>query len=73
MVTTWILILSLMTGDYRGGTAIHSVGPFANVEQCTRAGNLWLRQVRSIDQYQINLKAAAVCIQTTATQPAVTY
>lgn len=77
MVTTWILILSLFAGrSYDSGVSVHSVAPFATVEECQRAGDVWLSQIRkgvadeSLGWY---VKARAACVKTTALEQTVTY
>lgn len=76
MVTTWILILTLIKPYQDGPIAVQQTGPFATVEECQRAGNMWLHQMTTTSRTSylpMALTPRAVCVQTTALEQTVTY
>ena len=56
----WILILTIVTGT---GTAITEVGPFVNKNNCTKASNKWLMDVKKNKLDWNGLKLSAICVQ----------
>lgn len=41
-MTAWVLILTLLADDSRGGSAITAVSGFSGRESCLKAAQLWL-------------------------------
>lgn len=64
----WVLILTLLGPYYKDSTvSVQHVPGFTNKEQCIRAGNAWLKQMRTVTPssytYMDNGKARALCVQ----------
>ena len=43
---TWILVLTISTGEWNGGLSVHSVPGFKTKEACMFAGSAWLKQMK---------------------------
>lgn len=60
-MATWILILTIVSNDYRAGGAITSVDAFRDEASCMAAGNAWLKQARpGLSSHQT---ASALCVK----------
>lgn len=45
-MTTWILVLTLIATDHRGGMSVTSTPPFRDHASCMAAAKTWLNQTR---------------------------
>lgn len=48
-MTTWILVLTLMSPYQRGGYAVESVPGFVGEAACIEAGRRWVDAVKTLD------------------------
>jgi len=56
----WFLILTIFTDN---GSSISQAGPFVNKDNCNKAANKWLIEVKNLE-IPFNLKRlSAICVQ----------
>lgn len=56
----WILILTILSTN---GSSIEQIGPFVNKNNCTKAANKWLVDVKKKKLAFQTLKLSALCVQ----------
>jgi hypothetical protein len=61
-VTGWILVLTIITNDYRGGSAIATV-EFNSKTACVSAGNEWANATNRIKGNEAWVAAFARCYE----------
>jgi hypothetical protein len=55
----WILIITILAVDYRGGSAVSQIGPFELQESCMTAAKAWLDQVNKVNR---DMATRALCV-----------
>lgn len=58
----WILILTIVAPSV-GGVSVTEVGPFVNKNNCTKAANAWVKDVKKRENKFSNIRLSAICVQ----------